>query len=245
MLYAIFSDIHSNLQAYESLISDLKRRRPDKSLCLGDIVGYGANPGECIGMTKKLNCPVVCGNHDLASTGNTPIINFNSSAKKAIIWTESVLNTADKTYLGNLPLTYTDNSVTLVHGSLFMPHEFNYVSGFADAEASMDKQKTKLCFIGHSHIPGVFAKSADGSIKTLMPSTITLEKNTSYLINVGSVGQPRDNDWRACYCVYDDTKGVLSFKRLEYDVGSASRAILNAKLPPDLAFRLKERKRKR
>jgi len=240
MLYAIFSDIHSNLQAYESLTSDLKRRKPDKSLCLGDIVGYGANPKECISITKKLNCPIICGNHDLAAAGKTATINFNFSAEKAIIWTESVLNAADKSYLGSLPLTYGNNDLTLVHGSLFMPHEFNYVLGLADAEASMDKQKTKLCFIGHSHIPGVFAKYADNSIKTLIRSTITLEKNTSYLINVGSVGQPRDNDWRACYCVYDSTKGTLSFKRLEYDVDSAGKAILNTKLPPNLAFRLKE-----
>jgi predicted phosphodiesterase len=238
MLYAIFSDIHSNLQAYESLISDLKTKKPDKSLCLGDIVGYGANPRECIGITKKLNCPVVCGNHDLASAGKIPTINFNSSAEKAIIWTKSVLDAADKSYLSSLPLTYSNNDLTLTHGSLFMPDEFNYVLGLADAEASMDRQKTKLCFIGHSHIPGVFAKYADNSVKTLIPSTITLEKNTSYLINVGSIGQPRDNNWRACYCAYDDTKGILSFKRLEYDVNSAAKAILNAKLPPNLASRL-------
>jgi len=239
MLYAIFSDIHSNLQAYESLINDLKKKKPDKCLCLGDIVGYGANPRECIGLTKKLNCPVICGNHDLASAGKISTINFNASAKKVINWTKSVLNAADKTYLDSLPLTYSDNDFTLVHGSLFIPDKFNYISGLADAEVSMDKQKTKLCFIGHSHVPGIFVKSADSKIKVPTSSTITIEKKMSYLINVGSVGQPRDHDWRACYCIYDNAKGILSFKRLEYDADSAIKAILDAKLPSDLASRLK------
>ena len=240
MLYAIFSDIHSNLQAYESLIRDFSKIKPDKCLCIGDIVGYGANPKECIDITKELNCPVICGNHDFASAGKIPITNFNPSAKKAVSWTKDTLNAADRSYLGSLPLTYCDNDFTLVHGSLSVPQEFNYVYNMADAEVSMNKQKTKLCFIGHTHVPGIFIKSADGKIEITIGSTVTIEKDMSYLINVGSVGQPRDCDWRACYCIYDNKKRTLSFKRLEYDVASASKAILDAKLPSNLASRLKK-----
>ena len=239
MLYAIFSDIHSNLQAYEACINDFKNEKVDKYYCVGDIVGYGANPIECINLTKELNCPIVCGNHDLAATGKITNDNFNSSAKEAVIWTQGELQNSDKDYLNSLPFVYNEGEFTLVHSSLYLPEEFGYVTNSDDAGLCMKQQKTKLCFIGHSHIPGIFEKTKDNQVKVTPETKIQIKENTQYLVNVGSIGQPRDGDWKACYCLYDDAKDILHFKRLKYDVNAASKAIVDVGLPKHLSERLK------
>jgi len=239
MLYGIFSDIHSNLQAYEAFLDDAKKEKADKHICVGDIVGYGANPKECIELTRELNCPTVCGNHDLAATGKIPKNRFNSSAKEAAIWTQGELQNSDKDYLNSLPFVHNEGEFTLVHGSLYLPEKFNYVAGLNDAELCMNQQKTKLCFVGHSHVPGIFEKIEDNQVSMIIQTKIQLKENAQYLVNVGSIGQPRDGDWKACYCLYDDAKDILHFKRLKYDVNAASKAIVDVGLPKHLSERLK------
>lgn len=240
MLKAIFSDIHSNLQAYEAFIKDSKSEGVDKYYCVGDIVGYGANPRECIKITQQLNCPVVCGNHDWAAADKMPCNQFNEYAKEAVFWTQRNIDEADKNYLSNLPFVYEEENLTLVHGSLDAPEEFNYILDLESAANNIKLQKTKLCFIGHSHVSGVFFKADAGGIDYTEETQIKLEPNIYYLINAGSIGQPRDRNWRACYCLYDDEKNLLRFKRLEYDVKAASKAILSASIPAFLAQRIEE-----
>lgn len=242
MLYAIFSDIHSNLQAYEAIVEDFKKEKVDKYLCVGDIVGYGANPRECIQLTINLNCPAVCGNHDLAAVGKISTENFTQHAKEAIFWTQHNVTEIGQKYLAELPFTYNETNFTLVHGSLSFPEEFNYVLSARDAADSISLQKTQLCFIGHSHIPGIFFKDERDHVSFIKNQQLTIMPKVLYLINVGSIGQPRDGNWRACYIIYDDKKNLLCFKRIEYDVKTASKAIIDAGLPRHLADRLKKGK---
>ncbi len=240
MLNAIFSDMHSNLQAYEAFLKDCKKEKIDRYYCIGDIVGYGANPKECIKLTQELNCPLVCGNHDWAAAGKMSCDYFNQYPKEAILWTQQNIDEADKNYLSNLAFVYEEDGLTLVHGSLNLPEEFNYILDVESAIYNLRLQKTRLCFIGHSHVPVVFFKAKDSYVNYTTEPQIKIEPELFYLINVGSVGQPRGGNWRLCYCIYDDEKNNLRFKRLEYDVKTASKAILNAGLPPYLAHRLEK-----
>jgi len=238
MLSAIFSDIHSNLQAYQAFIKDCKKERIDKYYCVGDIVGYGANPKECIKITQELNCPVVCGNHDWAAADKMDTDYFNRYAKEAILWTQATIDDIAKNYLSRFPFVYEEEGLTLVHGSLDLPEEFNYILDFQSATNNLRLQKNKLCFIGHSHVPIVFLKNKNGYVNYTTDSNLKIEPDMFYLINVGSVGQPRDGNWRACYCIYDDEKKVLQYKRIEYNVKPAVKAIIDAGLPPYLGYRL-------
>lgn len=240
MLSAIFSDIHSNLQAYQTFLEDCKKERIDKYYCTGDIVGYGANPKECIKLTQKLNCPIVCGNHDFAAVGKLSCDYFNQHAKEAVFWTQRNIDETDKNYLSRLPYLYEEKNFGLVHGSLDSPEEFNYVLDLESAAVNIRLQKSKLLFVGHTHVPVIFFKAKDTHVNYTTELQIKTEPDLFYLINVGSVGQPRDRNWKACYCIYDDEKNLLRFKRLEYDVKAASRAIINVGLPTYLAHRLEK-----
>ena len=238
MLNAVFSDMHSNLQAYEAFIEDCKKEKIDRYYCAGDIVGYGANPRECIELTKELSCSVVCGNHDWAAAGKMSCDYFNENAKEAVLWTQGAIDEVDKNYLSGLPFVYDKGDLTLVHGSLDSPEEFNYILDLRSATYNFQMQKTRLCFIGHSHVPVIFFKPKDSYVNYTAQLEVKIEPDIFYLINVGSIGQPRGGDWRSCYCIYDDDKNSLRLKRIEYDVKAASKAIIDADLPPYLAHRL-------
>lgn len=238
MRYAIFSDMHSNLEAYQAFLEDARKEGINGYLCVGDIVGYGANPRECIGLTRELGCPVVCGNHDWAAASKIIIEYFNYNAQKAILWTMEALDDVDKNYLANLNLVYQDEEFTLVHGSLDRPQEFGYVLDQEEAARSIHFQQTPLCFIGHSHTAEIFYENKGGYIDYTVKPKLKMEAGRKYLVNVGSVGQPRDGDWRSSYCIYDNEKKTLHIKRLEYDLKKAQEKILQADLPSRLAMRL-------
>lgn len=222
MRYAVFSDIHSNLEAFETVLEALKKERVDKHFCVGDIVGYAANPKECIKVIRDLNCPIVCGNHDWAVVDLIDYSYFNVYARAAVDWTKIQLDDSEKDYLKDLPLKYEDEEITLVHGSLERPEEFDYIFGEADASRTLDLCRTKICFVGHTHSPARFTKGG------------------KRLVNVGSVGQPRDNDPRAAYCIYDTDTGTVEIKRVKYDIRKTMNKILDAGLPEVLAYRLLE-----
>jgi predicted phosphodiesterase len=241
MKYAIFSDIHGNLEALQTVLKELEKEKADIHLCVGDIVGYGANPTECIREVQALNPVIVCGNHDWAACGMVSSEYFNTYAKNAILWTERQLGEDDKTYLKSLPLTYEDKLVTMVHGTLDFPEEFSYMfDGYAAAK-TMELMKTPICFIGHSHIAGTFYERKK-IVRYSSGSVIELKPRDTHIVNVGSIGQPRDGDPRASYCVYDSTKGIVEIKRVPYDVVHVQQKILNAGLPSMLASRLGEGK---
>jgi len=222
MRYGIFSDIHSNLEALEAVLEALKKEKVDRYLCAGDIVGYAADPGECLKIIKGLNCPTVCGNHDWAVADMFDCSAFNDAARAAVEWTKVNLSGPEKDYLKGLPLVYEEEKITMVHGSLVRPEAFEYVFGGEAAAKTIELCKTDICFIGHTHQPFEY------------------HKGIKCLVNVGSVGQPRDGDPKAAYCVFDSESGQVRIKRVEYDVRSAMKKILAAGLPEYLAMRLAE-----
>lgn len=237
MLYVILADVHGNLEALEAVINTFPGVEEKRILCAGDIVGYGADPEECIDRVVSLGAKSVLGNHDSAVIGKTDDAYFNPHAKEAVRWTRDRLSRRAKDYLNGLPLLIENKLFTVVHGTLYEPGEFHYTMSGADAMRTFEILKTRICFIGHSHVAGVFMLK-DGKPFYSYKNQMKLEKEVSYIVNAGSVGQPRDNDNRACYCVYDPEKEEIELRRVEYDIKSAQDKIMKAGLPPILAERL-------
>jgi len=238
MRYGIFSDIHSNLEALEQVISEYQKENIDEYLCLGDIVGYAANPKECILKVRSLAKVTVAGNHDWASAGIFSTEYFNEFARLAVLWTGDILDEAERSFLQSLRLTFENNDLTLVHGTLDNPEEFEYLhDGYAarDTFALLD---TEICFVGHTHFPGVFIRDKVGNIGFKRDSAVDLTKGRKYIVNVGSVGQPRDHNPKACYCVYDSGKRRIEIKRADYDSKLTRKKIIDAGLPHFLGDRL-------
>ncbi len=237
MRYAVFSDVHSNLEAFESVIKAMKGDKVDAYICAGDIVGYGADPSRCIQLTKELTGNVICGNHDWASADKFDVSYFNNYAKKAVFWTAGVLSEDEKNYLKDLKIIYEERDFVVVHGSLDEPEKFHYILDLYSASQTFSMMRKKICFISHSHSPIIFTKS-EKNISCTTGKKVELDRDTSYIINVGSVGQPRDGDPRACYVIYDEGNNTIEIKRISYDVEKAQNKILKAGLPPVLAERL-------
>jgi len=239
MRYGIISDIHGNLEALEGALSALSHEKIDRFMCVGDIVGYGANPRECIEKAKALGAIMVRGNHDAACTGATDIRDFNEAAREAVIWTRNNLDKKDIAFLESLELLYKDDKFTLVHGTLEEPGEFHYMLDKNSAQKTFALLDTQICFVGHSHIPGIFSYK-NNTITYSHKEKMTLSKDERLIINVGSIGQPRDGNPKLCYSVYDTKKNRVELKRLPYNVRKAQDKILKAGLPSFLAYRLSE-----
>ena len=238
MRYGIFSDIHSNLEAFEAVIKAYQKEKIDKYLCLGDIVGYGANPNECVELLRALPAVTVAGNHDWASVDSLSLENFNDNAKEAVIWTKSRLSETNKNFLRGLELVYSRDNYVLAHGSLNEPGNFNYLLNINDSRLSFELLKSQVCFIGHTHIPVVFVRNEQGAIHYEDIDKIKLEPGNKYVINAGSVGQPRDSITGAAFCVWDTEKSEVEIKRAPYDVIMARQKIVDNGLPPFLGDRL-------
>jgi len=237
MRLAILSDIHGNLEALEAVLEDVVRRRPDAIACLGDFVGYGAAPNECIARVRPLIEVAVAGNHDLAACGRIRLGYFNPDASKAAIWTTEALTPEHAEYLRGLPFSVVWHGLRLVHSSPAEPEEWHYVLSPADAALEMEAVAEPLCLIGHSHYPGTF--DIDGPrVGYTRDPVVALSAGRRYLVNVASVGQPRDGDPRAGYLFYDDEQRMLEHVRLRYDVAAAMQRIRDAGLPAFLADRL-------
>jgi diadenosine tetraphosphatase ApaH/serine/threonine PP2A family protein phosphatase len=236
MRFAIFSDIHANLEATEAVLADAHARECTHFVCLGDIVGYNANPHECVELVQKMNCPVIMGNHDEQASLSRSSRGFNALAETAISWTRSHLTKEDKDWLRNLHLTREVGGFTIVHATLDTPEQWGYVFNNLDAAASFSYQQTTVCFFGHTHVPCVFVR--DDAVKRLVVDQLTIDHARKYFINAGSVGQPRDGDWRAAYCIYHTDKNLVEQRRVKYDLAAAQKKIIAAGLPHLLADRL-------
>lgn len=241
MRYGIFSDVHSNLEAFKAVIGAYQTEHIDRYLCIGDIVGYAANPLECIQLIKGLNAGIVAGNHDWGSSGKFDLEYFNPSAKEALVWTSSILGKAEKDFLSGLPLVHEEENFVLAHGSMDNPQEFHYLNNHEAAFADFAVLKKQICFIGHTHRPGVFVELDDNLFYKAL-GILELEGRKRYLVNVGSVGQPRDRDPRAAYVIYDTDQKAVELKRIAYDISAVQDKILNAGLPDFFASRLAEGK---
>lgn len=237
MRYAILSDIHGNLDALKSVLTALETQRIDSYVCLGDIVGYGPQPSECLHEIQKYSSVIVAGNHDLAACDKINIAAFNALAKEAILWTRSKLNDAELLYLSSLPLQERFESCHFVHGTLYAPELFDYVQSSYDAHLSMARMEAPVCFVGHSHVPVTFVQG--DSITYSLNTTYRIEQDKKAIVNVGSVGQPRDKDPRACYAVYDVEALTVSIRRVTYDIDSVVAKVREAGLPGSLGERLR------
>lgn len=236
MRFAIFGDIHANLHALHAVMADAQENACDRFVCMGDIVGYNAYPRECVEFVRSLDCPVVQGNHDEQVCLSKTSGDLNPLAEEAIDWTRRQLGGEDIEWLRGLRLQRQVLDFTIVHATLDTPAGWKYVTTELDAEASLGYQRTPLCFIGHTHVPRAYIRA--GRVRAEEFDVLHVKKSEKYLVNVGSVGQPRDGDWRAAYCIYDTDSSEIYLRRIPYDVDGARKAVLDAGLPGKLADRL-------
>jgi diadenosine tetraphosphatase ApaH/serine/threonine PP2A family protein phosphatase len=235
--YGIISDNHANLEATLAVLEQIDSIGVDQIVCLGDVVGYNANPNECCDIMRERNIPTICGNHDAVACGLEEPWGFNPVALHAAMWTRDNLREDNLEWLRGLPDTQKFEHFLAVHGSptnrnsyLFtwediLPH-VNYV----------ESQHTKLCFFGHTHTPGIF--STDGAYEFDENGSFTIEDSKMYFVNLGSVGQPRDGDPRAAFGIYDSDTNSFRIVRINYPVKQAADKVSEAGLPTFLAERL-------
>ena len=236
MKFAIFGDIHANLEAFDAVLEDAADQGCTEHVCIGDIVGYNANPSECLQKVSDLECPTVKGNHDEEASIDTDITGLNPLAQKALEWTRDALSEDEKQWLRDLRMVRQVGDFTIVHATLDSPTGWAYVMNKFDAMASFSYQFTPLCFFGHTHAPRIYIK--DGRVNDEDGLTASVEPGKKYFVNVGSVGQPRDGDWRASYGIYDNEAKTITIRRIPYDLRAAQDKINQAGLPPMLAERL-------
>lgn len=238
MRYGIFSDVHSNLEALEAVLAAYKKEAIDKYFCVGDIVGYGADPCQCLKIVKEINAVCVAGNHDWGVSEKLNLDNFTSLAKEGMLKNAKQLSSGDKRYLDSLELTYENEDLTLVHGTLQNAEGFHYLNSDQDAVWTARLMQTNVCFIGHTHKPRIFEFCDDSYIHELFQPCFKINSPNKYIVNVGSVGQPRCGDPRAIYAIFDTEAREICMKRTTYDVTCAQKKIKDAGLPKFLADRL-------
>lgn len=235
MRYGLFSDVHSNLEALQAVLTAMTKERIEKFLCLGDIIGYAANPNECLNRVRQLPAVAVAGNHDLAAVGHPILHELYDAAREAAEWTAAQLTEENKSWIGQLPLVAKEGDATLVHGSLVEPEEFHYIFEPAEIQANFSLMRSPLCFVGHSHYPWILEEGERFEVRE-----VTCQEGKKYLINVGSVGQPRDGDNRASFCLWDTDQKRIELKRVSYDISAVQQKILTAGLPQQFAERLED-----
>jgi diadenosine tetraphosphatase ApaH/serine/threonine PP2A family protein phosphatase len=241
MKYAIISDIHGNLEALNAVFKDIKRRGADATACLGDVVGYYPNPRQCIELVRTRTSICVAGNHDYAAVERTDTSNFTYFAFSAMEWTKQNITDNDKAFLSALPLTASADDVFFVHSSPCDPERFSYV--FPDNEYSVIEAfcplPRRVNFIGHTHWPNIMYQEGEKVI--LHPeASVKVEAGRAYLINVGSVGQPRDYDNRSCYAIDDTVKETVTLHRVSYNYKVTQKKIRENNLHTFLAERLEK-----
>lgn len=213
MKYAIISDIHGNLEALQSVLMDIKSLNIESTVCLGDIVGYGPNPHECVEIIRSLEIPCVKGNHDEYATDSSSPALTNA---KGLEWTRKQLTAEDRAWLRGLPYTKRIANFTIVHASLNTPPRWEYVFDTLVAAASFAYQDSSLCFFGHTHIPAAFVR--DTVVRGGSYSKFQVQPGKQYFVSPGSVGQPRDNNPKAAYAIYDRDAGTIELRRVDYDI---------------------------
>ena len=239
MKYAIISDIHSNLEALSRALEEIRKRKADQIICLGDVVGYGANPSESLRLVCEAASETVMGNHDQAIEDVPLRDDFSDLARIAIEWTASVLGQEDKKRIRDFSRVVIDrkHNVTWTHGSAYEPAAYHYLFCRSDANSSFRVLETDFCFFGHTHVPSLFSTQSEEG-RYLTEGVYQLSKGEHYLINPGSVGQPRDRNPKLSFAFFDSDHRNLELVRLDYDNQKAAQKIRNAGLPAYLADRL-------
>ena len=240
MKYGLLGDIHGNLSALEVALAAFRSERIDRIVSVGDVVGYGAAPRECIARLRSLDAVVVKGNHDAACTGEIDIRFFNNYARDAVRWTQSVLSGDELEWLQALPLVTQLEHCSVAHGTYHRPELYDYIQSTTDADPSLDEMILPVCFVGHTHVPVTLMRLRDDPLRTAYTTdpVIDLAEAAKALVNVGSVGQPRDEDPRTAFAVYDTREDRVVIRRAPYDIEREATRIRAAGLPSVLADRL-------
>lgn len=239
MRYVLMSDIHGNLEALQATIEAARRFEPYQLMCLGDVVGYGADPQPCVELIGDKSNLMLAGNHDLAVAGVISTEEFNSIARQSIEWTRDQLSGEDKELLANLPLQYIDGDYCYTHASPVDPMRFVYIRTLEEVAEVFAHIGQQFCFVGHTHLPVLVTMSKKtGRMEVVRDHRVRLSDTTRYFVNVGSIGQPRDSNPDACMVVLDEEDGTLEFVRVPYDISKSQGKILSNGLPSYLAERL-------
>jgi predicted phosphodiesterase len=235
--YAIISDVHSNLEALHTVLQKIDKEKVDRLLFLGDSVGYGPDPGECTDILKEKADIILAGNHDWAAVGKSDITYFNLFARAALEWTGDVLGKENIAFLKGLPLTekLLSDSIFLVHATPREPEKWHYLSFDQGARLNFRYFEEKICFLGHSHVPFIVEHSPGEELKFVY-DRVEIGENNRYIVNVGSVGQPRDGNPDAAYALLKGN--TIEIKRVSYDIVLTQKKMMKAGLPEYLIDRL-------
>jgi diadenosine tetraphosphatase ApaH/serine/threonine PP2A family protein phosphatase len=237
--FAVFSDIHSNLEALQAVLADIAAQDIRRMVCLGDTVGYAASPAQCLKRVRELGCPVVMGNHDAAAATDDDLFDMRDVAAEGIHYSRRKLTAAQRAYLAGLPLIITDEHYEFVHASLHAPDAWPYIMREREAMEHFASQRRRLAFCGHTHVPILCHLDSTGNLKLWRgQGRLPVPAGAKTFVNVGSVGQPRDGCPAACYVICDPKADTIEFRRVEYDIAKARRKIMRARLPAFVAERL-------
>jgi len=237
MRYIIFSDLHSNLEALNQFEKEIESIAHDKLVCLGDIVGYGADPNPCVEWVMRNVDFSIAGNHDWAAVNKTSTTYFNLNAYASCHWTREKLTEENKKFLCSLSLDHEEGGVYWVHASPHEPKAWHYLDSTSGGE-QFNSFDAPICFVGHSHKPVILEQTPDGEVKDYVSDIWNIKLENRYIFNVGSLGQPRDGNPDSAFIVYDSEERTVQIHRFEYDLNSAQDKIRENSLPSDLAERL-------
>jgi predicted phosphodiesterase len=236
---AVFSDVHANIEALQAVFADMEGQAVSRRVCLGDIVGYAANPAECLDLVIDQECLIVQGNHDEAAAASFALFDLRDMAERGIEFARRGLSLQQRAYLGQRPLTVSGANCQFVHASLNEPGYWQYITSESEAREHFKFQTEPLCFCGHTHKPHLWHLSKSGVIRSWPGEGChDMPASGKTLVNVGSVGQPRDGSSAACYVICDPKDRRIEFRRVAYDIGKARQRIVRARLPRQSAERL-------
>jgi diadenosine tetraphosphatase ApaH/serine/threonine PP2A family protein phosphatase len=238
MRYFVFSDVHGNVEALERVLEEAERLRPDLVVSLGDVVGYGANPNECVALVERRASLRIAGNHDVAAAGLIDTGSFSETAERAIRWTCRTIVPSNRELLGEYDTVRRHGDCVFAHASPAAPMDWEYVYTLTQVDAILAKTAERFVFIGHTHVPGIVERDGAGGSRVIRGTFAAVAPGSRYLVNVGSVGQPRDGVAAASFALLDARKGIISIRRVPYDVRGAQDKIRSAGLPESLAVRL-------
>lgn len=238
MRYALFGDVHGNLQAFQAVLKEIDALAPDAILCLGDTVGYGADPVACLSLLRERGIKAIAGNHDYAACGKMPTVCFNDDALKSIRWTHDALDQEQLGYIASLPLTLQMPGLSLAHGTMAAPELFPYILSLPDAVRCFISHSQPFAFVAHTHVPISFVLTGT-EVTFSAEASMKIPTAARAIVNVGSVGQPRDGNADAAFCLFDTVARTMELRRVPYDVEAAAEAIVRAGLPQANALRLR------
>jgi len=240
MRIGIISDIHSNLEALTRSLAALERHHPDRVICLGDVVGYGASVNECCELVRRVSEVTLLGNHDAAVSGRMDYSFYYDAARHALDWTASRIDADHLEWLRSLPYAHRIEGVQFSHGNPVQPDAYEYVFAIEQARELLPHLDAlaDVNFIGHSHLCKAFALNAAGDVTEVVATRFGLRRGYKYVVSVGSVGQPRDCDNRACFVVYDSDARVVEYHRVPYDIETSAQKIFDADLALNFGKRL-------